>query len=385
MIRNRDFIVFSDDWGRLPFSCQHIMQHFLPENRILWVNTVGLRRPVLNFCDIKRSFEKIRSFFMVKGEIQDSPRNLWISDPMMIPYSQLRIVREFNKFSAVKKIRAFIKRYGFSNPVVISTVPNVADYVKEFNEDMVIYYCIDDYTRSPALDSSLVEKMEEKLLYSCDLVVASSRDLCEKKKRGMKQPLFLPHGVDFDHFQVGKGEVHEMMRHLPRPTIGFFGVISHWLNVQLIKFLANERPRWSFVFIGPSDIDLRVFGELKNTHFPGKVSYEELPNYAAEFDVGIIPFLLNDFTVSVNPIKLLEYLACGLPVVTIDMPEVRTYSGVVHIASSFEDFLLGLEKSLRENNSRSEAERKKIARKYSWISIAEKLSAIIAENSGKFG
>jgi len=175
------------------------------------------------------------------------------------------------------------------------------------------------------------------------------------------------------------------MRHLPKPIIGFFGVISHWFDVQLIKFLANARPNWPFVFIGPSDIDLSVFGELKNTHFPGKVPYEDLPRYAVEFDVGIIRFLLNEFTVSVIPIKLLEYLACGLPVVTIDMPEVRTYSGVVHIARGFEDFLHGLETSLKDNNHRSEAERKSIARKHSWISIAEKLSAIIEENSGKSG
>ena len=383
MIRNRDFIVFSDDWDRHPFSCQHIMRHFLPENRILWVNTVGLRSPSLNFYDIKRSFEKIGSFFTEKGKPEDRPHNLWILNPFMVPYNKLKIVRTFNKYSVVRSIRSFIKKNRFINPIVLSTVPNAADYVKEFNDEMTIYYCIDDYTKSPVLDPRLVESMEEKILSLSDLIIASSKDLCRKKKRGGKQPLFLPHGVDFEHFQIKGNEIPENMKHLSKPIIGFFGVISHWLDVGLIKYLAKSRSNWSFVFIGPADIDLGIFKGLRNVNFLGKIPYSELPNYAVEFNVGIIPFLLNEFTVCVNPIKLLEYLACGLPVVSIDLPEVRTYSGVVNIASDFEDFLFGIEKSLKENSLKSEEERKSIARKCSWISIAEKLSTIIENSLGK--
>ena len=377
MIRNRDFIVFSDDWGRHPFSCQHIMQHFLPENRILWVNTVGMRSPVLNFYDVKRSLEKIRSFLSRKRKTGDNLHNLWVSDPLMVPYSKLRIVRAINKFSVKRKIRSFIKANRFMNPITLTTVPNAVDYIKQFNDEMTIYYCIDDYTTSPILDSSLMEDMENRLLDLSDLVVASSKDLCIKKKRGTKQPLFLPHGVDFEHFQVSKGGIPEKIRHIPKPVIGFFGVISHWFDVELVKHLASSRPGWSFVLIGPADIDLCVFHGFDNIYLPGKVSYEDLPRYAAEFDVGIIPFVMNDFTASVNPIKLLEYLAGGLPVVTVDMPEVRAFSDVIHIANDCKGFMAGIERSLQETSPAVIENRKNIARKHSWASTAEKLSAII--------
>jgi hypothetical protein len=105
MIKNHDFIVFSDDWGRHPFSCMHIMKRFLPFNRILWVNTVGMRLPKLTFYDLRRSIEKIGSWFGRSTSREELPANLTVISPVMIPFNNLAGVRKLNRMSVIRAVK----------------------------------------------------------------------------------------------------------------------------------------------------------------------------------------------------------------------------------------------------------------------------------------
>ena len=310
MLRQRDIIVFSDDWGRHPSSCQHIVKHFLPENRVFWVNTIGIRRPQLTVYDLKRSFEKIRSW-LISGNSngEHSVKNLIVLNPFIIPYNEFRAIRYINKKLIVKEVTNIIARFNLKEPIVLTTFPNTVDLVHAFGEVAHIYYCVDDFTNWPGVNKDLIKSMEDDLLDKCDIVLASSGELCVKKERNGKKPILLPHGVDFEHFStvLTKREKPEMLTNISAPIIGFFGAISSWIDFDLITELATSRPTWSFVFIGPIDTDVSKLTTLKNLYFVGKVPYEELPKYAAAFDVSTIPFLVNDLTVSVNPLKLIEY------------------------------------------------------------------------------
>jgi glycosyltransferase involved in cell wall biosynthesis len=137
------------------------------------------------------------------------------------------------------------------------------------------------------------------------------------------------------------------------------------------------RPDWSFVLVGPVDTDVSSLESLANVHLSGRVSYQELPAVAAGFAVALIPFQLNEMTRSVNPLKLMEYLACGLPVVSTPLPEVLKFAGTVYIADSADGFAREIDLALAEDSPEKRQARLEVARQFSWESVAETLSAAI--------
>lgn len=378
MLRDKDIIVFSDDWGRHPSSCQHIIKHLLEENRVIWVNTIGMRSPQLTAYDIKRSFEKIWSWVREPERHGTDGGNPVIVNPFIIPYNGVGAVRMLNRKTVIKKIRGVMAERGVKDPIVVTTFPNTADYCGAFGEAAHIYYCVDDFTHWPGVDGKLMASMEDDLIGSCDMVLATSMELCSAKERKGKKPELLPHGVDFEHFNsAGEKSIPAVLKAVPGPVIGFFGAISPWLDFDLIIGAAEARPSWSFVFIGPADTDTSRLAACKNIHLLGSVPYGDLPSYASGFDVGIIPFLVNGLTVSVNPLKLLEYLACGLPVVSTALPEVMRFSGVVTVANDLDGFLAGVEASLTKESKEKRPLRAAAAKEHSWKSVAEDFSCRI--------
>lgn len=371
MIEGRDFVVFSDDWGRFPSSCQHIFKRILLQNRVLWVDTIGLRSPQLSIYDLTRSIEKVSGWFRKNKNINNGyfKKNLTIINPIIIPYNHINFIREFNAKFVKYQIKDMIEKIDFNNPIMVTTFPNAVDYMNCFDNSLRIYYCVDDFVHWPGVRSNLVSQMEDELLAEADVVFATSQYLCEVKKREGVNPVFLPHGVDVRHFSVENHDRHRLSD-IPSPRIGFFGAISEWVDLGLIANIAQSHPDWSIVLIGGYDTDVSPLQAYENIFLLGSVPYDVLPEYAAGFDVGIIPFIVNDLTQSVNPIKLLEYLACGLPVVSTDMPEVRRFSGHVHIASDPNEFVRCIETALDEATPDLVGSRKRIAAGYSWESIA---------------
>lgn len=380
MIAGRDIIVFSDDWGRHPFSCQHIMKHFLLRNRILWVNTIGLRNPRLTSYDIRRSLEKIRGWFSSKslGRYNAQPvDNLTVIRPVMTPYNNIGLIRARNRRSVIDSVLSEMDKLDFKEPLFLTTLPNAADYAGSFEESAIIYYCVDEFTKWPGVNQGLVTDMEESLLAKADFVCASADELCTRKTRNGKRPMLLAHGVDYDHFASGVLPPVDNFLDITRPIIGFFGAISSWLDFELLSSLAREKPEWSFVFVGPIDSDVRAISGFPNVHFLGKVPYEKLPGYAALFDVALIPFVIDEMTVNVNPLKLMEYLACGLPVVSTPLPEVAKYNGLVSIAATMEAFQRAIEQALASNSQSDKEKRMNMAQSHSWNSVANTLSGAI--------
>ncbi len=141
------------------------------------------------------------------------------------------------------------------------------------------------------------------------------------------------------------------MQDIPRPRLGFFGLIRDWVDIGLLAQVARRRPDWHFVIIGDADssLDMGQYRDLANMHFLGRKSYAALPAFCRHFDVGLIPFKVNELTHAVNPIKLREYLSAGLPVVSTPMPEVKLYNLLVAIAETAEEFERAIEACLHNN------------------------------------
>lgn len=351
MLNNTDFIVFSDDWGRHPFSCQHIMRHFLPENRLLWVHTIGLRTPRLTVYDIKRSAEKVASWLRPKKSVETESlhHNLRLLSPVMIPYNTIRPIRGFNRESVVRSVRQAMREWNFNDPVLLATQPLASDYAGRLGESLTVYYCVDDFTLWPGMNQpELVRAMENALLSQADLVVAVSDSLCASRSNGREATRLLTHGVDIEHFQRATlpQEKPEPLKALSGPIIGFYGLIDKHFNRELVAAILDARPDWQVVCIGTKRLDLSELETRANFHWLPPVPYEKLPAYAACFNVAFIPYLVNAHTQSANPLKLREYIATGKPVVTTPMAEVFRFKELIFIANDSPAFIEAIEQAL---------------------------------------
>ena len=139
------------------------------------------------------------------------------------------------------------------------------------------------------------------------------------------------------------------MAKLPRPVIGFFGLLAEWVDQSAFEACARAHPQGSVVLLGKvaPDVNLASLRSLPNIHLLGRKKYEDLPRYCRGFDVAIMPFKLNELTLSANPLKVREYLAAGLPCVASDLPEVSKI-GLCKIARSPEDFVRKVDECLAE-------------------------------------
>jgi glycosyltransferase involved in cell wall biosynthesis len=219
--------------------------------------------------------------------------------------------------------------------------------------------------------------MEAELLEAIDGLVVTSRPLAGKRVNGCPL-LHLPHGVEFEHFRAaGRSEPEPRMEAIRRPVVGFFGLLSAWVDLGLIAHLSACFPECSFVLIGRAEVDLRPLQRLPNVHCLGWVPYADLPRYARYFDVGLIPFVLNRLTRAVNPLKLMEYFALGLPVLATRLPELERVPGPLRLAVTPDEFRAGLAELLRAYPGVKSEEAVAVARENTWDARAEQLSAFL--------
>jgi glycosyltransferase involved in cell wall biosynthesis len=203
-----------------------------------------------------------------------------------------------------------------------------------------MYYCVDRWSAFEGFDPKTMESGEAELCRVSDLVIASAEDLAERCRRYSKNVQYVPHGVDYEHFAeaLTPGVLPDGLANIPEPRIGFFGLIHEWVDTELIGRLADVLP-YSFVVIGSAKTDLADLKRRPNVFVLGRKPYAELPQYSRGFHAAIVPFRMTDLTLSVNPIKLREYAAAGLPVVSSPLPEVRKCADIAVCADTFDEWV----------------------------------------------
>jgi glycosyltransferase involved in cell wall biosynthesis len=208
-----------------------------------------------------------------------------------------------------------------------------------------VYDCMDELTafkNAPVL----LPLMERRLFKHADLVFTGGMSLYEAKKNRHPSVHGFPSSIDTAHFGKarlpGRHEPEDQAK-IPHPRLGFFGVIDERMDLDLVEAAARRRPDWHFVMLGPVvKIDPETLPKLANLHWMGSKTYQELPAYIAGWDVGIMPFALNEATRYISPTKTPEFLAAGLPVVSTAIHDViKPYgeSGLVEIAGSAEQLV----------------------------------------------
>jgi glycosyltransferase involved in cell wall biosynthesis len=193
------------------------------------------------------------------------------------------------------------------------------------------------------------------------------------------------HGVDFTHFARAWKEPPARPADLAairHPVFGFFGLIHHWIDIALIAEVARLRPDYSFVLIGEAKVDVSELQKLPNVLLAGRRPYEDLPAYCAAFDAAVLPFVHSPMTRSINPIKMYEYLAAGLPVVSTNLPEVRRYAGPITITTTAREFALACDNVLAGDYLGRRKDISRMVESESWSSKVRCLSDLIMERMG---
>jgi glycosyltransferase involved in cell wall biosynthesis len=323
MIHGQDIICFCNDWDGDPLSKKHIMKRLAERNRILWVNSVGVRRPEASVSDLKRVVRKLCEFARGCKKVE---RDIHIFSPLAFPFHGSAAGQWLNRKALRWSLRRACRQLGFQKPITWVFIPTSADVAGSLGERMLVYHCVDEYSEFTGTDKAGLLSLEQRLMEKSNCVIVSSDLLLKNKQRYNRNTFLVTHGVDVAHFRRtcdSDTVIPEDIRSLKKPIIGFFGLIADWVDLGLIRFLAGARPEWSFVLIGKVATGLKALEGQSNVHFLGQRPYASLPGYAKAFDVALLPFLLNDLTLAANPLKLREYLAAGLPVVSTAIPEAE--------------------------------------------------------------
>ena len=351
-------------------------------NKVIFVNSISLGLPSLRNKDLlPRIARKLRSYAKLARQTDEG---ITVVSPATVPFFGSRLARATNHNLIRVQIGQLAKRRGLTKPILWIAIPTAVDLIGRLDESLVVYHVSDKYdanTMDHATDPREIRRLHERALQQADLILYSGRKLLAEAEIGLERSHLLEQAVDFQHWsRVGSGEltVAPPIAAIPGPRIGYFGAIEPWLvDQELIKRASAEHPSWHWVFIGNKSRGMDI-ENLPNVHFLPPVSYEELPSYAAGFDVCVLPWETEQaFTNYGSAIKVREYLATGKPVVIAPLPEYEPMSDVLRIARSRDEFLALVQDALDETGTEKALARQAAVKDGTWDARAEWVSELI--------
>lgn len=350
------WIIFGDDWGRHPSTTQHLARALAHDDEVVWLDSIGMRAPRASVDELRGLLRRLRAR-------RDQPR----SDPAPFPTFSPRVL-PLHGLGAVRALNAVSLRWQLAaepghRTVVLASNPVAAWYLDAVPHDVTVYLRLDDYPRLPGVDARLAERAEQHMERRADVKVGTARALLRSDDW-----LLLPQGVDVAHFA----------RRPFAPTgpavLGFFGLFAEWVDQRLVADVARRHPEWTLEFLGPQRVapnpGLRA---LPNVRFVDAVPFAQLPEATAHWRAAWVPFELSPLTVAVNPLKVREYLAAGLPAFSTPLPEVRGLPGV-QVGATAEDVSGFLARAVRDTRDESDA-RRAAMKHASWTARARQLRA----------
>ncbi|MDT4968986.1 MAG: hypothetical protein QOJ64_3723 [Acidobacteriota bacterium] len=351
-------------------------------NKVIFVNSISMgMASVTNKDFFPRVARKLRSYAKLA---RTTAEGITVVSPAALPFFGSRASRAANRHLVSAQIGSLVRSRGLDRPILWIAIPTAVEMIGRMNESLVVYQVSDKYdanTMDHATDPATIRRLHERALDAADIIFYSGSKLLAEATRGRERSHLLEQAVDFDHWaRVSSLEVAEEIEKIPHPRIGYFGAIEPWLvDQELIKLASRERPDWHWIFIGNRSRGLEI-ENLANVHFLPPVSYEDLPRYAAGFDVCVLPWETEQaFTSYGSAIKVREYLATGKPVVIAPLPEYEPMKDVLRIACSRDDFLRLVEAALEEKGEAKALARQEAVKDGTWDVRAEYVSGLIDE------
>lgn len=287
---------------------------------------------------------------------------------------------------AVRRWRRELGRYGSGPLVAYVFHPQYQEYLHRLRPDFVVFHAYDLYSRGPGWSAD-DEAAQRQLLNVADLIVATSRVIADELGAQARRHVHLvPNGVDYEAFSCPSADPEPAdLAQIPHPRIGHVGRLNAKVDIQLIIELARRHPEWSFLLVGPI-VDLTAEDQaayepcrrIPNIHLLGVKPRQDLPRYVRRLDVGMLAYRQGVlWTAGIYPLKLHEYLAGGLPVVSSDIPSVRDFPQVVRTAATLEEWSAAIAAACTDNRPERRRLRQDTARENSWDQRVRTLKGLI--------
>lgn len=381
MIKNRDFIIVGLQAldSRIGSNCINIAHEIARHNRVLYVNY-----PLDRMTKIREKNDPLiqKRLRINKGEEPDLVQvseNMWNLYPKttlesisQLPVDMLfNFVNKINNERFAKEIKSAIERLNFSNYFIFNDSDMFRSfYLKEIlKPELYVYYTRDNLIAVDFWKKQGI-RIEADLMKKADLVVANSTYLAEHAHQFNPHSHYVGQGCDVSLFDKKLIKtIPEDIAKIKKPIIGYIGALfSLRLDIEVLVYLAEQRPNWSIVLVGPEDEAFKgsKLHKISNVHFLGSKPMEALPSYLNQFDVALNPQKLNEVTIGNYPRKIDEYLAMGKPTVATLTKAMDVFKDYTYLAESKEDYLRLVEQALQENSAEKEQKRSVFAKSHTW-------------------
>jgi len=317
---------------------------------------IGLSEP--------RTREVEKNIFVVELPASPDPPDMYRDIPNQLQLAAMEL-----------GLQSLKEKFHIGATLSLVDYPFWAPLVRRLNNNVVVYDCMDDYL-SFSNSGRPAREMEHEMVSDADLVVCSSTYLQSRIRRMGRESLLIRNAADPEHFGTRPAS---LAIEDGAPVVGYHGSITESTDIDLLAYAARSLPDVRFVIIGRNDVgDLSSLEHWPNVTLLGEIPYHRLPEYVHAFDVGILPYRINDHSLATDPVKIWEYLCAGKPVVAVRFPEIDRLDGMIALSDGPQQFVDAIRSALADDSAAAAERRRAFARENSWSNRADALEQAVA-------
>lgn len=387
MLTDQSILYFAPEpWDGLWRNRQQLMSIFARRNKVLFVEEHPYLRRALDHWRRGRATAGPGGRRAALRRLSDNLAVLrypsWAPVNNTFPLATItRAVRCFYLATAMHKL-------GMSQPILWLSRPAQVMLLPELPAARLrIYHVVDEYAAyvaNSAKQRRRVAELEGAMLKQVDLVITVSEKLRQAKSAHHSNVHLVPNAVDYALYEqaLATPALPPAVAAIPSPRLGYIGLIGDKLDFDLLLAVAQAQPTWSLLFLGDDKVSQQRATwqrllQLPNVHYLGAVPAAQAPDYVKGFTVGLMPYLRNDHAEYISPLKLYDYLAAGLPVVSVNIPAARTFGEQLYLADTVDDFINAAAKAVLDGAPPMRQRRRAIAAQHTWEQRVEQISVLI--------